>query len=104
MSSNMNNQELQAELERLRKEVEQLKLKLNAPSGAKQERKKIQLMTAEVTDDNPYSRLMALKRMGIVENYEKIRDYSILIVGLGGIGSVAAEMLTRCGIGKLLLF
>jgi len=100
----MNNQELQAELERLRKEVEQLKLKLNDASGVKQERKKIQLMTAEVTDDNPYSRLMALKRMGIVDNYEKIRDYSILIVGLGGIGSVAAEMLTRCGIGKLLLF
>eukprot|EP00742_Colponemidia_sp_Colp-10_P001274 GILJ01001372.1.p1 GENE.GILJ01001372.1~~GILJ01001372.1.p1 ORF type:complete len:411 (+),score=80.22 GILJ01001372.1:170-1234(+) len=61
-------------------------------------------MSDEVKDDNPYSRLMALKRMGIVENYEKIRDYSIIIVGLGGIGSVAAEMLTRCGIGKLLLF
>ena len=29
---------------------------------------------------------------------------SIVIVGLGGIGSVAAEMLTRCGIGKLILF
>jgi ubiquitin-like modifier-activating enzyme 5 len=28
----------------------------------------------------------------------------VVIVGLGGIGSVAAEMLTRCGIGKLLLF
>jgi len=27
-----------------------------------------------------------------------------LIVGLGGVGSVAAEMLCRCGIGKLLLF
>lgn len=26
------------------------------------------------------------------------------IIGLGGVGSVAAEMLTRCGIGKLLLF
>lgn len=25
-------------------------------------------------------------------------------MGLGGIGSVAAEMLTRCGVGKLLLF
>merc|ERR1740138_2031651 len=47
---------------------------------------------------------MALQRMGIVEKYEKIRDYSIIIVGVGGVGSVAAEMLTRCGIGKLILF
>jgi len=43
-------------------------------------------MSAEVVDSNPYSRLMALKRMGIVANYEKIRDYSVIIVGLGGIG------------------
>lgn len=61
-------------------------------------------MTTEVRDDNPYSRLMALKRMGVVENYEQIRSFSVLIVGIGGIGSVVAEMLTRCGIGKLLLF
>lgn len=27
-----------------------------------------------------------------------------MIVGVGGIGSVAAEMLTRCGIGKLILY
>lgn len=44
---------------------------------------------------------MALKRMGIVENYEKIREFSIAIVGIGGVGSVTAEMLTRCGIGKV---
>uniref|UniRef100_K3WL61 Ubiquitin-like modifier-activating enzyme 5 n=1 Tax=Globisporangium ultimum (strain ATCC 200006 / CBS 805.95 / DAOM BR144) TaxID=431595 RepID=K3WL61_GLOUD len=61
-------------------------------------------MSAEVVDSNPYSRLMALKRMGIVKNYENIRDFSVLIVGLGGIGSVAAEMLTRCGIGKLIMY
>lgn len=61
-------------------------------------------MTSEVKDDNPYSRLMALKRMGVVDNYEEIRSHSVLIVGVGGIGSVVAEMLTRCGIGKLLLF
>lgn len=67
-------------------------------------REKIAQMSAEVRDDNPYSRLMALKRMGVVENYEKIRTFSVLIVGIGGVGSVVAEMLTRCGIGKLLLF
>jgi tRNA A37 threonylcarbamoyladenosine dehydratase len=33
------------------------------------------------------------------QDYEKIRTFSVIIVGLGGIGSVAAEMLTRCGIG-----
>ncbi|CAI5742426.1 unnamed protein product [Peronospora destructor] len=65
---------------------------------------RIKQMSAEVVDSNPYSRLMALKRMGIVKNYEKIRDFSVLIVGLGGIGSVAAEMLTRCGIGKLIMY
>jgi ubiquitin-like modifier-activating enzyme 5 len=47
---------------------------------------------------------MALKRMGIVKNYEAIRTFSVAVIGLGGVGSVAAEMLTRCGIGKLLLF
>lgn len=44
---------------------------------------------------------MALKRMGIVDNYEKIRELTIAIVGIGGVGSVTAEMLTRCGIGKV---
>ena len=53
---------------------------------------------------NPYSRLIALQKMGVLENYEKIRDYSAIIVGVGGVGSVTAEMLVRCGIGKLILF
>jgi len=47
---------------------------------------------------------MALQKMGIVENYEKIREHSCIIVGVGGVGSVAAEMLVRCGIGKLILY
>jgi len=75
---------------------------------------------------------MALKRMGIVDNYEvlaiyilyvmqsltvvlycavpclpipqSIRNYSVCIVGIGGVGSVVSEMLTRCGVGKLILF
>ena len=44
---------------------------------------------------------MALKRMGIVDNYEKIREFTVAVVGVGGVGSVTAEMLTRCGIGKV---
>lgn len=60
--------------------------------------------SAEVRADNPYSRLMALQRMGVVDNYQHIREVTIAIVGIGGVGSVAAEMLTRCGTGKLLLF
>ncbi|KRX77442.1 Ubiquitin-like modifier-activating enzyme 5 [Trichinella sp. T6] len=66
-------------------------------------REKISEMSSEVTDSNPYSRLMALKRMGIVKNYENIRNFTIIIVGIGGVGSVVSEMLTRCGIGKLIL-
>lgn len=47
---------------------------------------------------------MALKRMGIVKNYEEIRTFTVAVVGVGGVGSVTAEMLTRCGIGRLILF
>ncbi|EPB78757.1 ThiF family protein [Ancylostoma ceylanicum] len=57
-----------------------------------------------VVDSNPYSRLMALKRMGIVKDYEKIREKTVAVVGIGGVGSVVAEMLTRCAVGKLILF
>lgn len=57
-----------------------------------------------VKDDNPYSRLFALKKMGIVENYEQFAQKTVIIVGVGGVGSVLSEMLTRCGVGKLILY
>ncbi|XP_068245113.1 ubiquitin-like modifier-activating enzyme 5 isoform X1 [Palaemon carinicauda] len=93
-------------VEELRNRVRELeeelnKLKKNAEGVG---RAKITHMSGEVVDSNPYSRLMALKRMGIVEDYEKIRTHTVAVVGVGGVGSVTAEMLTRCGIGKLLLF
>lgn len=144
-----------------------------APCGVRQ---RIDKMSGEVVDSNPYSRLMALQRMGIVKDYEKIRSKTVgacmhalarehhratcarcaaastgtatppcaalggycwrygsgqqavggrmlgcrsdasrgsrcpaggiqvAIVGMGGVGSVAAEMLTRCGIGRLLMY
>ena len=67
-------------------------------------RQKIDTLSDKVVDSNPYSRLMALKKMGVVKNYEQIRTKTVVIVGVGGVGSVAAEMLVRCGVGKLLIF
>ncbi|XP_042467827.1 ubiquitin-like modifier-activating enzyme 5 [Zingiber officinale] len=77
---------------------------MNSKKAGMAKRSKVKDMSAEVIDNNPYSRLMALQRMGIVVNYERIREFSVAIVGIGGVGSVAAEMLTRCGIGRLLLY
>lgn len=34
-------------------------------------------MSSEVVDSNPYSRLMALQRMGIVKDYERIRSKTV---------------------------
>ena len=46
----------------------------------------------------------ALQKMGIVKNYREIRNKTVAVVGVGGVGSVASEMLVRCGVGKLLIF
>uniref|UniRef100_A0A0D9VG95 Ubiquitin-like modifier-activating enzyme 5 n=1 Tax=Leersia perrieri TaxID=77586 RepID=A0A0D9VG95_9ORYZ len=92
-----------AAIDRMRERVAGMVTPVAVAAGAAA-RSKIKDMSAEVVDSNPYSRLMALQRMGIVDNYERIRDYSVAIVGIGGVGSVAAEMLTRCGIGRLLLY
>jgi ubiquitin-like modifier-activating enzyme 5 len=93
--------QLEAQVASLKAQLEDALTTAGAQGGR---RKKIEEMSAEVIDSNPYSRLMALKRMGIVENYARIRDFSVIVVGMGGVGSVAAEMLTRCGIGKLIMF
>ncbi|RMC05287.1 hypothetical protein DUI87_18474 [Hirundo rustica rustica] len=116
-------------LERLERRVRELEEELaREKRGRGAARARIDTMSPEVTDSNPYRcaerlrgsarvrrmgrresrgserRLMALKRMGIVKDYEKIRTFTVAVVGVGGVGSVTAEMLTRCGIGKLLLF
>lgn len=102
---------LQKELDEALQEIKALKEAQSSKTGVApanrntgQKRDKVEKLSSEVVDSNPYSRLMALQRMGIVDNYEHIRDVTVMIVGIGGVGSVAAEMLTRCGVGKLILF
>ncbi|XP_022174397.1 ubiquitin-like modifier-activating enzyme 5 [Myzus persicae] len=97
------------DVENIKKRIENFKktlIELTEAPGTKETaaEHKVREMSAEVVDSNPYSRLMALQRMGIVKNYEDIRKYTVVVVGVGGVGSVTAEMLTRCGIGKLVLF
>lgn len=50
----------------LRAKVAQLEAELAKNRSA---RPKIEQMSSEVVSSNPYSRLMALQKMGIVENY-----------------------------------
>merc|ERR1719498_1529496 len=75
-----------------------------AQPGSSKPRQKVAQLSDKVVDSNPYSRLMALKKMGVVPNYADIRHKSVIVVGVGGVGSVASEMLVRCGVGKLLIF
>ncbi|XP_020580624.1 ubiquitin-like modifier-activating enzyme 5 isoform X1 [Phalaenopsis equestris] len=93
-----------AHLDSIAKMEERIGKIISVTKAGTSRRSKVKDMSAEVVGSNPYSRLMALQRMGIVQNYEKIRDFSVAIVGIGGVGSVSAEMLTRCGIGRLLLY
>lgn len=55
-----------------------------------------------MTDLSRYSRQIALREVG-VNGQQILRDSSALVVGLGGLGSVAATYLAGAGIGKLML-
>lgn len=65
--------------EDIQRQIEELQGKLD--SLKKNARQKIDKMSSEVKDTNPYSRLMALQRMGIVSEYERIRSKSVAVVG-----------------------
>ncbi|MEK6806801.1 MAG: molybdopterin-synthase adenylyltransferase MoeB [Pseudomonadota bacterium] len=55
-----------------------------------------------MNDLSRYSRQVVLREVG-VNGQQLLRDSSALIVGLGGLGSVAALYLAGAGLGKLLL-
>ncbi|XP_059476254.1 ubiquitin-like modifier-activating enzyme 5 [Neocloeon triangulifer] len=104
----MSGNDLELKIQRLESKLKEtqelLEHEKRKNEGSVSKREKISQMSAEVVDSNPYSRLMALQRMGVVQNYERIRQMTVAVVGVGGVGSVTAEMLTRCGVGKLILF
>ncbi|VDP26288.1 unnamed protein product [Schistosoma margrebowiei] len=60
------NRNLRAEIDVLKAQIVQMK---NDLSQSRTIRPKIDQMSNEVVDSNPYSRLMALQRMGVVTNY-----------------------------------
>ncbi|MBS6374263.1 MAG: tRNA threonylcarbamoyladenosine dehydratase [Erysipelotrichaceae bacterium] len=48
----------------------------------------------------------ALERMKLLiheEGIQKLKNTSVMVVGIGGVGSYSAEALARCGIGRLIL-
>lgn len=48
----------------------------------------------------------ALMRIALLigeENVEKLKDSTVMIVGIGGVGSYSVESLARCGVGHLIL-
>eukprot|EP00955_Chlamydomonas_euryale_P004602 49237-Chlamydomonas_euryale.AAC.1 len=61
---------------------------VTASASAMPARTKVEKMSSEVVDSNPYSRLMALQRMGIVKDYERIRSQTVRsrVWGLWGEG------------------
>lgn len=63
-----------------------------------------QPLNAIAVDENNFWRIIkwrAVTSTRIILCSQKIRTYTVAIVGVGGVGSVTAEMLTRCGIGKV---
>jgi molybdopterin/thiamine biosynthesis adenylyltransferase len=55
-----------------------------------------------MTDFARYSRQVILREVG-VHGQALLRDSSVLVIGLGGLGAVAAQYLAAAGIGRLLL-
>ena len=113
------------------KEIQEVVRMYSSTTGPRRVRRpKMEAMSSEVADTNvrsrpsapralpsslchaatlaplpqPYSRLMALKSLGVVNNYEAVRDFSVAIVGIGGVGVSVCEMLTRCGVGKIIVY
>ncbi|KAK9114208.1 hypothetical protein Syun_021005 [Stephania yunnanensis] len=74
-----NYQDLEMEYEASKMQLRVNKL-VHLANSEPSRRSKVKDMSAEVVDNNPYSRFMALQMIGIVENYERIREFLVAIV------------------------
>jgi len=87
------------------KEIQEVVRMYSSTTGPRRVRRhKVEVMSSDPSESNPYSRLMALKALGVVKNYERVRDFSVALVGIGGVGVSVVEMLTRCGVGKIIIY
>lgn len=83
-----------ASAEDIQRQIEELQRRLDGLK--KNARTKIDKMSSEVKDSNPYSRLMALQRMGIVKDYENIRTKSVAVVGERFSHMISSPMTQTC--------
>lgn len=58
-------------------------------------------MTVLINDR--YSRLRAIKEYGFDIDFSELKNKTVSIIGVGGLGSLSAEMLARCGVGKIII-
>ncbi len=59
---------------------------------------------AELAAADLERRFGGLRRLYGDSGYQRLRSASVAVVGLGGVGSWAAEALARCGVAQLVLF
>ena len=51
-----------------------------------------------------YNRLRAINDFGYNITWDELQDTKVVIVGVGGLGSIISDQLARCGVGELILF
>ena len=61
-------------------------------------------ISADSADAELERRFGGLRRLYGEQGYKRLRAASVAVVGLGGVGSWAAEALARCGVARLVLF
>ena len=62
------------------------------------------LLSADSANADLERRFGGLRRLYGEKGYRRLRAASVAVVGLGGVGSWAAEALARCGVARLVLF